>query len=163
MRTGRSLTVCCSLPGPGGVCLVRGGVCSGGGLPGPGGGSAWSRGGGLPDPGGGSAPGRLGLLSGGSAPGEGGVYPSMHWGRHPPPSPCGQNSWHTLVKILPWPNFVAADNKNSFILERKNGSESDITSRWVHRESNLMFILSSNKDHRKKFTTAFTFGPCKWT
>ena len=52
-------------------------------------------------------------------------------------------------------------NKNSFILERKNGSESDITSRWVHRESNLMFILSSNKDHTKKFTTAFTFGPCK--
>ena len=33
---------------------------------------------------------------------------------HPPtprtrPTPtCGQNSWHTLLKILPWPNFVAA-------------------------------------------------------
>ena len=81
MRTGRSLTICCSvLPGgvclvwgvclvPGGVCLVRGGgVCLvlGGCLPGPGGsawsggrGSAWSRGvclvrgeGGLPGPGG---------------------------------------------------------------------------------------------------------------
>ena len=37
MRTGRSLTVCCSLL-PGGVCLVRGG------LPGPGGVSTWSGG-----------------------------------------------------------------------------------------------------------------------
>ena len=56
MRTGRSLTVCCSLLprggvllGPGGISLVRGegGVCLvWGGLPGPGwGGSPWSRGG----------------------------------------------------------------------------------------------------------------------
>ena len=27
--------------------------------------------------------------------------------RHPPP-PCEQKSWHTPLKILPWPNFVAA-------------------------------------------------------
>ena len=80
MRTGRSLTVCCSLlpgevgfslPGPRGVCLVQGGSClvrggspcqvPGGFLPGPGGGSpcqvpggsAWSGGGfSLPGPGG---------------------------------------------------------------------------------------------------------------
>ena len=36
----------------------------------------------------------------------GGVYPSMHWGRHP----RGQNSWHTLLKILPCRNFVADGN-----------------------------------------------------
>ena len=64
MRTGRSLTICCSLlpgrggsawSGGGGVCLVRGGCC----LPGPRGGvclvrgvSAWSWGGCLPGPGG---------------------------------------------------------------------------------------------------------------
>ena len=35
------------------------------------------------------------------------VYPSMHWGR---PLPCGQNSWHTLVKILPCCNFVTDGN-----------------------------------------------------
>ena len=29
-------------------------------------------------------------------------------------------------------------------------SESNITSRWVHRESNLMFTLSSDKDQRGK-------------
>ena len=33
-----------------------------------------------------------------------GVYPSMHWGRHP--HPCGQNSWHTLVKTLPFRNYA---------------------------------------------------------
>ena len=46
MRTGHSLTVCCSLlpggdlPGPGGVCLVWGRPAWWGGLPGPGGVSA---------------------------------------------------------------------------------------------------------------------------
>ena len=68
MRTGHSLTVCCSLlpwggvPGPGGWCVWSGGglllggsVCSWGG--------AWS--------------GEGGLLPGGWVPGLGG-YPSMH-------------------------------------------------------------------------------------
>ena len=62
------------VPGPGGVvCLVGWGVSAPGGVPCLGG----------------SALG--GLLQGG-VPGPGGVYPSMHGGRHPPPSPCGQNS-----------------------------------------------------------------------
>ena len=121
MCTGRLLTVCCSLlPGEGGSawsggmsvprggCLLRG-VCS------PGGGGVCLVWGGLPAWSGGVClPGRGGLVPGGVClPGPGGgsgargVYPSMHWGRQPPP-PCGQNSWHTLVKILPWPNFVAA-------------------------------------------------------
>ena len=36
---------------------------------------------------------------------------------------------------------------------------SDIAFRWVHRESNLMFLLSSDKDRRKNFV----FALCKWT
>ena len=31
---------------------------------------------------------------------------------------------------------------------RKSESESDVASRWVHRESNLMFMLNSDKDQR---------------
>ena len=31
----------------------------------------------------------------------------------PLPPPCGQNSWHTLLKILPCPNSFAGCNKNS--------------------------------------------------
>ena len=92
MRTGRSLTVCCSLlpeggSAPGGGLLLGGsapvgGVCSWEGLPG--------RGGGVPGTGGVSA--------------RGGVC--QHALRQTPP-PVDR---HTLVKILPWPNFVAAGN-----------------------------------------------------
>ena len=39
---------------------------------------------------------------------RGGVYPSIQWGR---PPTCGQNSWHTFLKILPCPNFVAGGKK----------------------------------------------------
>ena len=39
-----------------------------------------------------------------------GVYPSMHLGRHP--LRHGQNSWYTLLKILPCHNFIA-DGKNT--------------------------------------------------
>ena len=102
MRTGRSLTVCCS--------LFRGGVCSQGGclLRG-----VFARG--VSAPGGVcllpgvSARGvsALGVWSGGVCSWGGGV--SQHALRQTP-SPHGQNSWHTLVKILPWPNFVAAGN-----------------------------------------------------
>ena len=83
----------------GGVCYfggsALGGVCSGGCL---------LRG--MSDPGGCLLPG--GVCSRGvSALGgcsRGGVYPSMHWGRHPPPPVDRQ----TFVKILPWPNFVVS-------------------------------------------------------
>ena len=37
-------------------------------------------------------------------------------------------------------------------------SKTDIASRWIHRESNLMFTLSSDKDQSKKFA----FPQCKW-
>ena len=74
MRTGRSLTVCCSvLPGgvPGlGGCLFQGGLLWGEGVPGP----------------------------------AGGV--SQHALRQTPLPPPSVDK-HTLVKTLPWPNFVA--------------------------------------------------------
>ena len=40
-------------------------------------------------------------------------------------------------------------------------SESDIVSRWIHRESNLMFSLSRDKDQRKKFAFVLAFAQCK--
>ena len=55
-----------------------------------------------------------------------GVYPSMHWGICPgglprgdflacteadTPPPGEQNSWHTLVKTLPFRNYVTEGNK----------------------------------------------------
>ena len=95
MRTGRSLTVCWSLL-PGGVSATggsgpRGGVCYRGGLvPG------------VSAPGGGLVPGgwsRGGLLGGGI---------SQHALRQTRPV-----DRQTPVKILPWPNFVAAGNNGS--------------------------------------------------
>ena len=38
---------------------------------------------------------------------QGSVYPSMQWDRHPI---CRQNSWHTLVKRLPFCNYIADGN-----------------------------------------------------
>ena len=96
----------------------------------PGGGRIWSRGGGVSARGGCSAwRGPGGAWSGGGCllPGvwyrgclirggclvrgvcsQGGVCIPACTEADTLPPPCGQNSWHTLVKILPWPNFVAA-------------------------------------------------------
>ena len=112
MRTGRSLTVCCSMLSGGGVSAPEG-VPGLGGVPGPGGsapggwGSAPRGGGGVPGLGG-SAPGGEGCLVQGGLLWRG-WHPSMHWGRHPSPPPLWDRQ--TLVKILPWPNFVAAGNQ----------------------------------------------------
>ena len=91
-----------SAPGvsaPGGGVSAQGGVCCQGGrclVWGAGG--VWSGGCLL-----------LGGLVQGGLPLGGGVYiPACTEADTLPP--CGQNSWHTLVKILPWPNFVAAGN-----------------------------------------------------
>ena len=99
--------------------LLLGGVCSGGCLLW---GGVWSQGvsapggcllrGGLSAPRGVSAPGNclLGgclLWEGGVC--SGGVYPSMHWGRHPPVDRITD-----ACKTLPWPNFVAAGNYYSW-------------------------------------------------
>ena len=111
MRTGRSLTVCCSLlPGgvPGSGGLVQGGlllgVCSQGGLL-PEGCLLWgvSAPGGVPGPGG-SAPGEGGVCSGGAWSRGGVGIPACTEADTPPVDR------HTPVKILPWPNFVAAGN-----------------------------------------------------
>ena len=90
MHTARLLTVSPSMHCTEGGCLLLvGGCLLLGGCLLPGGVCSWGM----------SAP-------GGSAPGgcllPGGWYPSMHWGRHPP---RGQNSWHTLLKILPCPKL----------------------------------------------------------
>ena len=100
MHTSRSLTVCCSLlPGGGlllgGVCLVRGGVCSQG-VSAPRGVCTWSRG---VSASGGCAWSWGCLLlggvcsGGGSAPRWGDGYPSMHWGRHPSPLWIDTHFW----------------------------------------------------------------------
>ena len=97
MRTGRLFTVCWSIL-PWGV-VGSGGVWSGGGsglrAGGSGaGGGVWCRG---------------GLVSGRSGPGGGGLVPgggiSQHALRQTP-----SVDRQTPVKILPWPNFVAAGN-----------------------------------------------------
>ena len=105
MRTGRSLTICCSLLPGGGVCSGGGGVCSGGwscsrgGVPGPGGvclvrgevmlpgGCAWSRG--------------VSAL--------GGWQYSQHALRQTPSPPVDRILDITACEnAVPWPNFVAA-------------------------------------------------------
>ena len=48
-------------------------------------------------------------VGGGGLPG--GVCVSQHALGQTPPPPRGQNSWHTLVKILPCRNYVADGNK----------------------------------------------------
>ena len=119
MRTGRSLTVCCSLlaggwgvPGLGGV-PGSGGLLSGGCL-------VWGRG----------VPGRGGLLPEGGGLLWGGAWSGgvCSWGGVSAPRGCllrgvSQHALrqtppvdrHTLVKILPWPNFVAAGNNYNII------------------------------------------------
>ena len=110
MRTGRSLTVCCSLlPGGDGWSASGGGCLLLGGVPGPGGSASlggclvWE----------GVCSGGI-CLPGGSAPGGGG-WVSQHALRQTP-LPLPPVDRHTLVKILPWPNFVAAGNKSKDFL-----------------------------------------------
>ena len=105
MRTGRMLTVCCSLL-PGGGCAwsgggsaPRGGAWCGGGVSAPGGVPGL---GGLP-PGGCLVWGGVCLVWGGLPPGGVGIPACTEADTPPPPV-----DRHTLVKILPWPNFVAA-------------------------------------------------------
>ena len=80
-----------------------------------------------------------------------GVYPSMHWGRHSPPR--GQNSWHMLLKILPWPNFVAAGN---------NTSSSTTATCFFRYESNLepvtlmSYVLLNVTFFREEFFNVFS-------
>ena len=105
----------------GGWCVWSGGVCFLGG-------GAWSREG-VPGPGrgclvrgGGSAPGGwVGVWSGGvPGPGRGDLLPFCLVGggipacteADTPPPPVDR---HTLVKTLPWPNFVAAGNNTGAV------------------------------------------------
>ena len=80
-----------------GGCLLLGGVCSGGCLLQ---GGVYS---------GGSAPGGCLLLGGCLLP-EGDVYPSMHWGRHPP---CEENHTHLWKHNLPPTSLQAVTRMHS--------------------------------------------------
>ena len=116
MRTGRSLTVCCSLLPGGGVVFCSGKGCL-----------------------------LLGVLLGGGVPGSGGVpgpggYPSMHWGRHPSPAPPVDRQ--TLVKILPWPNFVAAGKNYEKLIYLFCGEHS-YTSTLLHSFTPAQLILEA--------------------
>ena len=63
-------------------------------------------------PGGVPAQGERGVPAQGGVPAGGGQgLPARGGGYLPRYSPRGQNSWHTLLKILPCPNFVAGGNK----------------------------------------------------
>ena len=125
------------LPGPGGVggavsapggVSVSGGVClvlRGCLLPGEGG-CLPALGGCLPGPGG-CLPGLGGCL-----PGLGGCVSQHALRQTPSPPPCGQNSWHTLLKILPWPNFVAAGNKElSVVLKCCDGHHQTVDTEYL--------------------------------
>ena len=53
----------------------------------------------------------------------------------------GPNSWFFNTQILSYRQY--------FTVDLLYWDESDIASRWVQKESNLMFTLSSIKDQRK--------------
>ena len=60
-----------------------------------------------------------------------GMYPSMHWGRHP--LPRLQNSWHMLVKTLPFRNYVAdGKNPNNVHIEQRQRPTKRIRFRAVY-------------------------------
>ena len=119
MRTGCSLTVCWSLLRVGGGVSSRGGVSAPGGLVwgeclllgGSAPGGVWSGGcllsGGVWS--GGCLVGGDGACSGWGGVWSGGYIPVCTEADTPPPSV----DRHTPVKILPWPNFVAAGNNIS--------------------------------------------------
>ena len=94
MRTARPLTISPNILCARGVCLLPEGCWSGGGL-------VWA---GVSAPGG--VPGLGGVPRGGSGPV--GWYPSMHWGRPPPPV----NRITHACENITLPNFVAGGNNN---------------------------------------------------
>ena len=90
MRTARTLTIGGGVYLPRGVCLPRRCTCTGG-VPAQG----------VYLPGGSGVPAQGGVpVQGGTCPGR--VYLP---GGYLPASPHGQNSWHTLLKILPCPKL----------------------------------------------------------
>ena len=142
----------CLLPG----CLLPGGSALGG---------AWSRGVSALEEGllpggwsvlGGSAPGGS-ALGGLGVSGLGGCLcsrgVSQHALRQTPLPPVDR---HTLVKILPWPNFVAAGNKRPATPSPEVGSPSEKS--WM-RHCTMLAILSSETFlcDNKKLATKFYF------
>ena len=64
-----------------------------------------------------------------------GVYPSMHWGKHPPPH-CEQND--TGVKTLPCRNYVAYGKHDFF-----NETAVIVTYTTNYKQSNPHFPVKS--------------------
>ena len=102
----------------------------------------WSRGG-VPGPGGCLVPGwdaclvlRRGL------PGPGGWYPSMHWGR----PPCEQNSWHTLLKILPCPKLRLRAVKRQSVVGKNGHSVNWCATEWNMKVSVHFCIILKDED-----------------
>ena len=60
-------------------------------------------------------------------------------------------------------SFLCSPSLNVRVCLNCRKSESDIASRWVHRESNSIYTLNSHKDHRNKFVFALAFFQCIWT
>ena len=114
-------TCCPYLPAciePGGV-YSRGGVCSKGGT------CLWS--------GGGFCFGGVICSWGVPASGPGGI-PACNGAE----SPCGQSSWHMLLKILPCPNFVAGGDEH--------GREpSECGDHWTDVTSGIQFVFQQVK------------------
>ena len=73
------------------------------------------------------------------------MWPVMHAEKLTPPPTPGWTEWYTGVKTLPFlkVRLQAVINIRIWLY----WSESDIGSRWVHRESNLMFILIWDKEN----------------
>ena len=110
MRTARSLTVSPSMLCARGGCLLLGGV------PAPEGGAGACSGGCLVQ-GGGAWSGGYACSWGGTCSGLCGIPACTE---ADPLPPCGQNSWHTLLKILPCPKLrLRAIIKNGFICDCK--------------------------------------------
>ena len=66
-----------------------------------------------------------------------------------------------VVGFLPHKFWEMAESYDCYFATLRVKAKYYITSKWVHRESNLMFTFSGHKDQRKKI--AFAITHCKWT
>ena len=61
--------------------------------------------------------------------------------------------------VMTWAPATPRETANGSLYWRE--SESDIVSRWVHRESNLMFHIEQQQRSMEKVTFTFAFAQCK--
>ena len=65
---------------------------------------------------------------------------------------------HQLLEEVSTFQSLSKESVRVHLYWPENESESDIASRWVHRESNLMFTLSSNQNQRKTLALALALA-----